>query len=85
MNINVFSSNAPVYVSTVVGASAAVPPVNPLFVNEIAVLSNTVVSEPSICVFGNDPSEPFSVAELRPIWNVLSASVIDEASVNVIG
>ena len=80
-----FSSNAPVYVSTVVGASAAVPPVNPLFVYPIASLSNIAVLEPSICVFGNDPSEPFSVAELRPIWNVLSASTIDDASVNVIG
>ena len=71
LNTSVFSSNGPVYESVAVGAFAAVPPVNPLFVNPIASLSNIVVlSEPSICILGNLPSEPFSVDESRPIRNV---------------
>ena len=86
LNTNVFSSKGPVYESVVVGASAPVPPVNPLFVNEIEALLNIAVCKPSICVLGNEPSEPFSVDESRPMWNVLSASVnVVESSVNVIG
>ena len=85
LNTNVFSSKGPVYSSVAVGASVAVPPVNPLFVNEIEALLNIAVSEPSICVLGNEPFEPFSVDESRPTRNVLSASVIVEASVNGIG
>ena len=82
LNTNVFSSKGPVYESVAVGALAPVPPVNPLFVNEIEALLNIAVSEPLICVLGNEPSEPFSIDESRPIWNVLSVSV---AAVHVIG
>ena len=82
-NTNVFSSNGPVYESVAVGASAPVPPVNPLFVNPMAPLSKIVSSEPSICTLGNEPSEPFSVDESRPIWNILLS--LSVTAVNVIG
>ena len=84
LNTNVFSSKGPSYLSVVVGAFVVVPPVNPLFVNEIFVLSNTVASEPSISVFGIAPFVPLTAeVVVRPTRNVLSASTVE--AVIVIG